>query len=44
MTFTFTIDNLYIDLTQEKKDYTKYGDYTDLAHKKRSLVCPSEYS
>ena len=43
-TFTFTIDSVYTDLGQEKKDHTTYGDYTDLAHKKRSLICPSEYS
>ena len=34
VTFTFTINSIYIDLAQERKDYTKYGDYTDLAHKR----------
>lgn len=37
-----TIDGVYIELAQIK-DCNRYRDYTGFAHKKRTLICPSEY-
>lgn len=37
------ISNVYIDLTQEKKIYIRYGSYTDFSHIKKTLICASQY-